>query len=437
MLDKLLFLTIIFSLSACGGGSGGDDNNSSNYRDARQVGSASSSADYIFTDYVNGGIYGSADYQNSDFIKMKVERAGKLQIEITPDDYSLDIDCGLTSSVGPSDEFYANNFIYDDNGFEIIENSSLSSCNLSADFSDDREFYLFIDIADGQVASGSYTVTYRFTPEYIDDGSDGSDYTFTDYDSGGIYGSANYQNSDFIKMKVEGAGKLRIVITPDDYSLDIDCGLTSSVGPSTFYENNFIYDDNGVEISDNSGSSTCYLTADFSDDREFYLFIDIADGPVTSGSYTATYIFTPTPEYIADSYDAIASDGCHEGTTSNVELEPNDSDAQSVAFGQSITGQISSVSDVDMYCLNAPGPGKITLSMSSDESPFSGWILELRDSDGFVLSSSTCDYYADCDEGITVPVGISGAGDYMLVVSSESPYTKPDGLYTVSASFSE
>ena len=303
MLNKLLFLIIIFSLSACGGGSGGDENNSSSYRDARQAESASSSADYIFTDYDNGGIF---------------------------------------------------------------------------------------------------------------------------------YGSADYQNSDFIKMKVEGAGKLQIEITPDDYSLDIDCGLTSSVGPSNFYANNFIYDDNGVEISDNSGSSTCYLTADFSEDREFYLFIDIADGLVTSGSYTVTYRFTP--EYI----DVIATDldGCHEGTTSNVELEPNDSNAQSVAFGQSITGQISSVSDVDMYCLSAPGSGTITLSMSSDESPSSGWILELRDSDGFVLSSSTCDYYADCDEGITVPVGVSSAGDYMLVVSSESPYTKPDGLYIVSASFS-
>ena len=314
MLNKLLFLIIIFSLSACGGGSGGDDNNSSNYRDARQAGSASSSADYIFTDYDNGSIFGSADYQNSDFIMMKVERAGKLQIEITPDDYSLDIDCGLTSSVGPSDEFYANNFIYDDNGFEIIENSYSSTCSLSADFSDDREFYLFIDIADGQVTSGSYTVIYSFIPEYI------------------------------------------------AYSYD-------AIG---------------------------------------------SDGQ--------------------DGQDG--QDGCHEGTTSNVELEPNDSVAQLVAFGQSIAGQISSVSDVDIYRLSAPGSGTITLSMSSDESPSSGWILELRDSDGFVLSSFTCDYSADCEEGITVPVCVSGAGDYMLVVSSESPYTKPDGLYTVSASFS-
>jgi hypothetical protein len=286
MLNKLLFLIIIFSLLACGGGSGGDDNNSSNYRDARQVGSASSSADYIFTDYDNGSIYDSADYQNSDFIMMKVEGAGKLQIEITPDDYSLDIDCGLTSSVGPSN-FYDNNFIYDDNGFEISDNSGSSTCSLTADFSDDREFYLFIDIADGLVTSGSYNVTYSFTPT--------PEYIFTGYNNGYIYDSADYQNSDFIMMKVEGAGKLQIEITPDDYSLDIDCGLTSSVGPSNFYDNNFIYDDNGFEISDNSGSSTCSLTADFSDDREFYLFIDIADGLVTSGSYDVTYSFTPTP----------------------------------------------------------------------------------------------------------------------------------------------
>jgi hypothetical protein len=300
MLNKFLFLIIIFSLSACGGGSGGDDNNSSNYRDARQVGSASTSADYIFTGYNNGSIYDSADYQNSDFIMMKVEGAGKLQIEITPDDYSLDIDCGLTSSVGPSDEFYANNFIYDDNGFEIIENSYSSTCSLSADFSDDREFYLFIDIADGLVTSGYYTVTYSFTPT--------PEYIFTGYNNGSIYDSADYQNSDFIMMKVEGAGKLQIEITPDDYSLDIDCGLTSSVGPSDeFYANNFIYDDNGFEIIENSYSSTCSLSADFSDDREFYLFIDIADGQVTSGSYTVTYSFIP--EYIAYSYDAIGSDG--------------------------------------------------------------------------------------------------------------------------------
>jgi hypothetical protein len=286
MLNKLLFLIIIFSLLACGGGSGGDDNNSSNYRDARQVGSASSSADYIFTGYNNGYIYDLADYQNSDFIMMKVEGAGKLQIEITPDDYSLDIDCGLTSSVGPSN-FYDNNFIYDDNGFEISDNSGSSTCSLTADFSDDREFYLFIDIADGLVTSGSYNVTYSFTPT--------PEYIFTGYNNGYIYDLADYQNSDFIMMKVEGAGKLQIEITPDDYSLDIDCGLTSSVGPSNFYDNNFIYDDNGFEISDNSGSSTCSLTADFSDDREFYLFIDIADGLVTSGSYDVTYSFTPTP----------------------------------------------------------------------------------------------------------------------------------------------
>jgi hypothetical protein len=77
------------------------------------------------------------------------------------------------------------------------------------------------------------------------------------------------------------------------------------------------------------------------------------------------------------------------------------------------------------------------LTMRSDEREYSGWLMELRDSNGYILSSTECNSEVDCDEGITVPVGVSSAGNYTLIVSSESEYFKPDGLYTLLATYSE
>jgi hypothetical protein len=92
-------------------------------------------------------------------------------------------------------------------------------------------------------------------------------------------------------MNTNGPGKLRIEIFPDDNESDIDCGLTSSIGPSEFNLNDFISDVSGVEIMNNSEDSICILSATFMGDREFYLFIDIADREVLV-PYTLKYSFT-------------------------------------------------------------------------------------------------------------------------------------------------
>ena len=104
-------------------------------------------------------------------------------------------------------------------------------------------------------------------------------------------GEADYINSNFIKMNTNGPGELRIEIFPDDNESDIDCGLTSSIGPSEFNLNDFISDVSGVEIMNNSEDSICILSATFMGDREFYLFIDIADREVLV-PYTLKYSFT-------------------------------------------------------------------------------------------------------------------------------------------------
>lgn len=230
-----------------------------------------------------GEISGTADYDNSDFIKMNTVGAGMLTIEITPDNNDLDIDCGLTATTGPSD-FFGQNFILDDNSAEIYNDLYESDCKLTARFTDDREFYLFVDVADGQVTSGSYTVKYSF-------GVESGEYVVMLGDEGEILGEADYYNSDFIKMNTIGAGQLTIEITPDNNDVDIDCGLTSAIGPSNFGAVNFITDDNNIEILNDSDDSNCGFTATFVDDREFYLFVDFASEE--SGSYGISYAYNP------------------------------------------------------------------------------------------------------------------------------------------------
>ena len=110
-------------------------------------------------------------------------------------------------------------------------------------------------------------------------------------DEGEISGTADFYNSDFIKMNTFGAGQLIIEIVPDDNQSDIDCGLTQDIGPSSFSSNNFISDDTNTSINNDSSESNCNLTAQFTDDRDFYLFVDIADESVGSVSYTVNYSF--------------------------------------------------------------------------------------------------------------------------------------------------
>lgn len=108
-------------------------------------------------------------------------------------------------------------------------------------------------------------------------------------DGGSIDGSVDYDNSDFIQMSVVGAGELTIEVIPSNSNMDIDCGLTSSIGPSLFQDQNFITDDDGVLMANDSDDSSCSLIANFNNSESFYLFVDVADGPVTSGSYTVFY----------------------------------------------------------------------------------------------------------------------------------------------------
>ncbi|MDA7589075.1 hypothetical protein N8708_03620 [Porticoccaceae bacterium] len=89
------------------------------------------------------------------------------------------------------------------------------------------------------------------------------------------------------------------------------------------------------------------------------------------------------------------------------EIEPNDVTPQPINFGDTIVGQLSSITDVDKFSVSSEAAGTLTLSFSSDESSGNSerWYFELLDSTNNVLSSTEC-YGDECQTGLSVPVGI-------------------------------
>jgi hypothetical protein len=231
---------------------------------------------------------GEADYFHSHFIKMYTTGAGQLSIEISPDDNKSDIDCGLTTSIG-TNMFFENNFIKDDNNFDIKNDLKTSDCMLTAYFSDDREFYLIVDVADETVSKVPFNVKYYFT-------NPGESLSIYLNDEKEIIGNADYFNTDFIKMNTVGPGQLNIEISPDDSKSDIDCGLTASIGPEVFSSENHITDDTNSIVMNDSEMIDCRLTAYFSTDRNFYLYVDIADESKFTVPYSLKYSFSSLTE---------------------------------------------------------------------------------------------------------------------------------------------
>lgn len=229
-----------------------------------------------------------ASYFKPKYIKMSVQKPGRLIINVQKNSLDADLDCSLMVNAPDTGEDYE--FVYDDLGIEQYDYRYNSDCQLDALFLEPREFYFVIELVDDIGSSVQYSGSYTFDPIFKED----EEYTVSTSTGGGSFrGLADFDNSDFIKFNMVGAGIFNIEIEPNNRILDIDCGLTTNVGPSVFSLNDFIFDDVGYPISNNSNEPTCNLTAYFFDDREFYLFVDVADGPVISGWYNVSYTYYP------------------------------------------------------------------------------------------------------------------------------------------------
>ena len=100
-----------------------------------------------------------------------------------------------------------------------------------------------------------------------------------------------------------------------------------------------------------------------------------------------------------------------------LELEPNNSfgEAQTISFGESISGTLSSNQDEDWYRVYASAAGSITFRMDTDEWPdYWGWKAWIHDPAGNVLAAPVCDGSSCRDDGVNIDVGISQAGNYYV-----------------------
>ncbi|XOV86270.1 MAG: S8 family serine peptidase [Pseudomonadota bacterium] len=112
----------------------------------------------------------------------------------------------------------------------------------------------------------------------------------------------------------------------------------------------------------------------------------------------------------------------------NLEVEPNDTVAQSIGLNQEVTGTFKSEVDVDLYAINLLAPGRLTLHTSSASGI---WQLELLDADGNLLATSCS---SRCDAAAGVTTGIAREGTYFVRVTPINVFLPS---YTFSLSFAE
>ena len=114
------------------------------------------------------------------------------------------------------------------------------------------------------------------------------------------------------------------------------------------------------------------------------------------------------------------------------EFEPNDVTPQVIDLGETIVGQLSSSEDVDKFSFSVRATGTVTIAFTSDERLSRGWDVQLFDASNNLLSSTECSDLA-CQNGISVPVGVSSAGIYIVNIKrNNTSYSAPNELYRMS-----
>ena len=121
------------------------------------------------------------------------------------------------------------------------------------------------------------------------------------------------------------------------------------------------------------------------------------------------------------------------------EIEPNDSSAQQLALGETLTGTIASATDVDKYVVQATGPGSLTIDFGTEQINTGGMLFRVVDSSGTLLSSAYCSFgYDSCVNTLRqLSVGISASGSYIIEVVSNRADDVPNGYYTIKATYSD
>ena len=100
------------------------------------------------------------------------------------------------------------------------------------------------------------------------------------------------------------------------------------------------------------------------------------------------------------------------GTPSGVEIEPNDTTAQVITSGESISGNISTESDKDYYAITANSAGTLAVNFQTEVSNWNGFDIFILDEAGNILASETCNSNCVTSQGQSqsISVGLGAAG---------------------------
>jgi hypothetical protein len=119
--------------------------------------------------------------------------------------------------------------------------------------------------------------------------------------------------------------------------------------------------------------------------------------------------------------------------TSGIEFEPNDEIglAQTVSWGEPITGAVSGIGDEDMFVIELNEASPLELSFTAVENHAAGYNIAVYDPQGSLLKRTNC--ILDWCRGVRLSTdGVSG-GRYSILITSGSTNSFPSGEYTFTA----
>jgi hypothetical protein len=216
-------------------------------------------------------------------------------------------------------------------------------------------------------------------------------------------------DSDVYKLAVTGAGSLKLQLDVPTSSADRDFFSLS------------LFDSTGVPLTQFDSTGAAIALPPFKTGADKTYLVDV---PKTGAYYIAVQAeaydsgqYDLTSTYLAESKHLVESGSNDTSSTANV-----------ITSGSTVTGTLSTVSDVDYYALEVFGAGILSLQFDvpTDANNKGYFNLSLYDSAGTVLSQ----FNTGADN--TYTVGIPGTGHYYLGVSGgEYLYESQEGTYQV------
>jgi subtilisin family serine protease len=334
---------------------------------------------------------------------------GQLSTSSDVDWYSFSASGSGTVSVvfdAPTNSIYSEYFtvgLYDGSG-SLLRQYALgtdSTLNMGA-VAAAGTYYLKVHDGDYYYSGGAYTATVNFT-------------------AGSNAGFEEEPNDDYANALVSGSVKRGQIATTDDVdwfyldtqaagNLAINFDAPTASGYSEYF-NVWVFDEAGNLLASKSTGQDISFAVNAPDAGSYFVAVTSGDYYHDTGQYALTITSTES--------------------TVNRESEANDSNSQAdaLALGTNIYGQLSAPTDDDRYVVTLVSSGKLTVNFDGPtNSTYANYFyLSVYDSTGALLATR------DTGSDTAFDVNIAETGNYYVSVSAANYYFS-DGEYRLSVS---